>query len=77
MSNEQARPLHPAGYLRGFIDPSRKDRHKPLWYFDAITRKWSQKSPKEIGFEFGFYGFGTDDHTGLDHPNITLARFEL
>jgi hypothetical protein len=65
----------PQGYLRGFIDPAREDRDRPLWYFDIPSRKWSQKSPKQIGFEEGFYDIGTDNPV-LEHPDVTFGQFE-
>src|ERR1700733_12489177 len=51
----------PQGYLRGFISPSRAELQKPLWYFDAHRKHWSELSPAEIGFERGFY-----DSRGLE-----------
>jgi hypothetical protein len=47
----------PQGYLRGFIDPSRKEHPRPLWYLDISKNRWSAKSPKEIGHRRGFYDY--------------------
>jgi hypothetical protein len=57
----------PQGYLRGFISPSRVELQKPLWYFDAHRKQWSELSPAEIGFERGFY-----DSRGLE-TNVETA----
>jgi hypothetical protein len=57
----------PQGYLRGFISPSRAELQKPLWYFDAHRKQWSELSPAEIGFERGFY-----DSRGLE-TNVETA----
>jgi Protein of unknown function (DUF4238) len=57
----------PQGYLRGFISPSRTELQKPLWYFDAHRKHWSELSPAEIGFERGFY-----DSRGIE-TNVETA----
>ncbi|MGB8479470.1 MAG: DUF4238 domain-containing protein [Acidobacteriaceae bacterium] len=65
----------PQGYLRGFIDPGRKDRHRPLWYLDIRTGEWSEKSPRQVGYEDGFYDYA-GGASELVHPDITFARLE-
>src|ERR1022692_538935 len=47
----------PQGYLRGFIDPSRKAHPRPFWYFDIAKNRWFAKSPKVIGHRKGFYDY--------------------
>ena len=47
----------PQGYLRGFIDPARSGEPRPLWHFDISTKRWSQKSTREVGCEIGFYDY--------------------
>jgi len=47
----------PQGYLRGFIDPSRANHPRPLWYFDIPKNRWFPKSSKEIGHRKGFYDY--------------------
>jgi uncharacterized protein DUF4238 len=47
----------PQGYLRGFIDPERKNLPQPLWYFDKPNGTWSKRSTSEIGYRYGFYDY--------------------
>lgn len=67
-SGTQARRDHfvPQGYFRGFIHSQRKNRPKPLWVLDVNRRKWSEKSPIQIGWERGFY-----DYTSGSNPDAT------
>ena len=65
----------PQGYLRGFIDPARSDLPKPLWYFHLHTKKWKERSPKQIGYIDGFYDYGTEN-TVAEHPDVTFKRLE-
>jgi Protein of unknown function (DUF4238) len=65
----------PQGYLRGFIDPERKDRHRPLWHLDIPTGDWTEKSPKQVGYEDGFYDYAGEG-SELLHPDTTFARLE-
>lgn len=65
----------PRGYLRGFIDPARADRQRPLWHFDILNRVWSEKSPREVGYRFGFYDYATSS-VGLESADNTFAPLE-
>jgi hypothetical protein len=59
----------------GFVDPAREDLDKPLWHFDLESATWTEKSPAEVGWERGFYDYA-DARTGLEHPDVTFAKFE-
>ncbi len=50
----------PQSYLKGFIDPSRQHLARPLWYFDIPNSTWSERSPREVGYRFGFYDYAGD-----------------
>jgi hypothetical protein len=65
----------PQGYLRGFIDPTRKDRHRPLWHLDIATGRWTEKSPRQVGYADGFYDYAGEG-SDLIHPDVTFARLE-
>lgn len=65
----------PQGYLRGFIDPARAELPKPLWCFHLHTRKWKERSPKQIGYIEGFYDYAIEN-TVAEHPDITFKRLE-
>lgn len=75
----------PQGYLRGFIDPTRKKCHRPLWHFDIPQNTWSERSTVEVGWRKGFYdyagaeiGLGTADNTFSElERNYPLVRAEL
>ena len=59
----------PQAYLRGFIHPQRQGRPKPLWVLDVERNTWSEKSPSQIAWEYGFYDYapGSDpDATAED-----------
>jgi len=58
----------PQGYLKGFIDPRRKDLPPPLWYFDKLNGIWSQQSPGEVGYRNGCY------RKKISKPCLTEAR---
>jgi hypothetical protein len=66
----------PQGYLRGFIDPSRKDYPRPLWYFDVARNRWFAKSPKEIGHRKGFYDYVNAGKV-LEHETADSAFLRL
>jgi len=65
----------PRGYLRGFIDPSRKNHQRPLWHYDIPNGVWSERSPREVGFRIGFYDFATAE-SGLEHADTTFGELE-
>jgi len=47
----------PQSYLRGFTDPERTTSPRPLWYFDIPGRVWTERSPREIAYRYGFYDY--------------------
>jgi hypothetical protein len=51
----------PQGYLRGFIDPARLQKPRPLWFFDILNNGWSERSPREICYRPGFYDYATSE----------------
>lgn len=65
----------PQGYLRGFIDPARANCQRPLWHFDVPNAVWSEKSPREIGYRYGFYDYAASD-VGLETADNTFADLE-
>jgi hypothetical protein len=65
----------PQGYLRGFIDPARRARSRPLWHFDIGTKAWAEKSTRQVGYAEGFYDYATESPE-LVHPDRTFARLE-
>jgi hypothetical protein len=65
----------PQGYLRGFIDPARANLPKPLWCFHLHTKKWKERSPKQIGYIDGFYDYAIEN-TVSEHPDMTFKRLE-
>ena len=52
----------PQAYLRGFIHPQRQGHPKPLWVLDLSRGKWSEKSPSQIGWEYGFYDYAPESN---------------
>jgi len=67
----------PQGFLRGFISPSRLAKNRPLWHYSILTKQWTEKSPKKIGYDYGFYDYalGTDAATAAN-PDMVFARLE-
>jgi hypothetical protein len=65
----------PQGYLRGFIDPARAELPKPLWCFNLHTKRWKERSPKQIGYLDGFYDYAIENTTA-EPPDITFKRLE-
>jgi hypothetical protein len=65
----------PQGYLRGFIDPSREQLPQPLWYFDKLNGVWSHRSPREVGYRFGFYDY-TVAEMGAETADRAFAELE-
>ncbi len=65
----------PQGYLKGFIDPSRQHLARPLWHFDIQNRAWSERSPREIGYRFGFYDYA-GDATPTETADDTFTEYE-
>jgi hypothetical protein len=59
LNTQQGRRDHflPQGYLRGFIDPARRDEPQPLWSLDIPYKKWSERSTKQLGHITGLYDY--------------------
>jgi Protein of unknown function (DUF4238) len=65
----------PQGYLRGFIDPARSERYKPMWHFDIRTATWSEKSTRQVGYGEGFYDYATESPELIPADKV-FARLE-
>jgi len=65
----------PQGYLKGFIDPRRKDVPRPLWHFDKCNGVWSQRSPREVGYRYGFYDY-TVAQMGAETADTAFTELE-
>jgi Protein of unknown function (DUF4238) len=65
----------PQSYLRGFVDPSRQSLARPLWHFDVANQTWSERSPREIGYRFGFYDYDGDP-ANVESADETFASLE-
>ncbi|MHB8526625.1 MAG: DUF4238 domain-containing protein [Candidatus Acidiferrales bacterium] len=65
----------PQSYLRGFIEPSRNVLARPLWHFDVPNATWSERSPREISYRFGFYDHAGDP-VGVKTADETFASLE-
>lgn len=67
----------PQGYLRGFIDPARENKPQPLWKLDIASKKWAERSTKQVGHISGFYDYaGTSTELG-SLPSSDEAFSEL
>lgn len=53
----------------------RKSAQQPLWYFDVLNNRWSEKSVKQIGHKPGFYDYATNE-AGLEPADVTFAELE-
>jgi hypothetical protein len=51
------RPFLPQGYLRGFIDPARENKSQPLWKLDIASKRWAERSTKQVGHIAGLYDY--------------------
>jgi Protein of unknown function (DUF4238) len=80
VSTQKGRRDHylPQGYLRGFIDPVREKEAQPLWKLDIASRKWSERSTKQVGHIKGFYDYaGEEVELGvLPAPDETFLELE-
>lgn len=65
----------PQSFLRGFIDPSRRNLEKPLWCLDVPNNLWSKRSPGEIGYRYGFYDYATAE-ISLETADQAFAELE-
>jgi Protein of unknown function (DUF4238) len=80
LSAQQGRRDHylPQGYLRGFIDPARKNESQPLWKLDIPSKKWSERSTKQVGYITGLYDYaGTGPEVeSLPSSDETFSELE-
>ena len=65
----------PQSYLKGFIDPLRQNLPRPVWHFDIATQKWSERSPREFGYRYGFYDY-SGDPASIKSADETFASLE-
>jgi hypothetical protein len=65
----------PRSFLRGFIDPGRWSLQQPLWHLDVPNNVWSERSPGEVGYRFGFYDYATTE-MGLESADSAFAELE-
>lgn len=65
----------PQAYLRGFIAPTRRDLPPPLWHFDKNNGVWSKRSPRELGYRYGFYDY-TVAEMGVETADAAFAHLE-
>jgi hypothetical protein len=65
----------PQSYLRGFIDPERTNHRQPLWHFDIPNEVWSERSPREVGYRYGFYDYVTSE-IGLETADNAFSQLE-
>lgn len=80
MSTQKNRCDHylPQGYLRGFIDPDRENESQPLWKLDISSKKWAERSTKQVGHIKGFYDYaGTEPELdSLPSSDETFSELE-
>jgi hypothetical protein len=80
VSTQKGRRDHylPQGYLRGFIDPARENEPQPLWKLDIASKKWAERSTKQLGHITGFYDYaGTGPELEcLPSPDETFLELE-
>ena len=80
MGMQKARRDHylPQGYLRGFIDPARENEPQPLWKLDIASKRWAERSTKQVGHSTGFYDYeGTSPELdSLPSSDETFSEFE-
>lgn len=80
MSTQKGRRDHylPQGYLRGFIDPAREKEPQPLWKLDIASRKWAERSTKQVGHVKGFYDYAGEEAEleCLPAPDETFLELE-
>jgi hypothetical protein len=80
VSTQKGRRDHylPQGYLRGFIDPAREKEPQPLWKLDIASRKWAERSTKQVGHIKGFYDYAGKEAEleCLPAPDETFLELE-
>lgn len=59
MSKQKGRRDHyiPQGYLRGFIDPARQNDPRPLWKLDIASKRWAERSTRQLAHISGLYDY--------------------
>ena len=59
MSTQKGRRDHylPQAYLRGFIDSARESDPQPLWKLEIGSKKWAERSTKQVGHITGLYDY--------------------
>ena len=65
----------PQSYLRGFVDSVRWGLERPLWHLDVPNNVWSERSPSEVGYRYGFYDYATAE-IGLETADDAFAVLE-
>lgn len=65
----------PRSYLRGFVDLTRWSLERPLWHLDIPNNVWSERSPSEVGYRYGFYDYATAE-IGLEPADEAFAELE-
>jgi len=68
----------PQGYLRGFIDPARENEPQPLWKLDIASRKWAERSTKQVAHLTGFYDYAgaSPELESLPSSDETFSELE-
>lgn len=68
----------PQSYLRGFIDPARKDEPQPLWKLDIRSKQWSERGTKQVGHITGFYDYAGEgpEIDSLPSADETFSKLE-
>jgi len=68
----------PQGYLRGFIDPARQNKPQPLWKLDIASKRWAERSTRQVGHSRGFYDYvGTNPELdSLPSSDKTFSELE-
>lgn len=68
----------PQGYLRGFIDPARRNKPQPLWKLDIASKRWAERSTRQVGHSRGFYDYvgTTPELDSLPSSDETFSELE-
>jgi hypothetical protein len=61
--------------MRGFVDPVRWGLQQPLWHLDVPNNIWSERSPAEVGYRYGFYDYASAE-IGLETADDAFAELE-
>ena len=80
MRTQKGRRDHylPQGYLRGFIDPARENEPQPLWKLDIASKKWAERSTRQVGHVTGFYDYAGEvpELESLPSADETFSELE-